>query len=209
VKLKKVKIAVVITMPLSRGINIIKKAQLVTLFGLVTGCFSSGKIDSEPKSNVVVLSSTYAVQENLGKGPIEVLSNENLARYRLERKGEAPEYLLVLYPEKLGATLSIKLRDTVNIAEAGTYSSYFDRLLRAHRMLLKGDLDGAKALIDRIEAEYDSGYGTSVLLGNIALLKGDKEGAARQFAFAQSLVPNNGVLSGFVAKSGETEGDAP
>jgi hypothetical protein len=182
--------------PLKRG------PAIALLAGLAAGaaaCSSVGKVASEPQADVLALSSSYAVQENLGPGPIEVQSAENLARYRIDPKNGASEYLLVLYPEKLSGTLSVKLRTRAASANAGVSGPYFDRLLRAHRLLLKGDLDGAQALATRLEDEFDPGFGTAVLLGNVALLRGDKEAAARRFAQAQSLVPDNGVLGGFVA----------
>jgi hypothetical protein len=165
-------------------------AALAALAFAALACSSPGKVDSEPKSDVFLLTPSYSVQENLGQGPVAVDSDANLARFRVDQADGSSEFLLALFPDKLDGTLLLKLSKSERLTETEASGSYFDRLLRAHRLVLKGDLDGAQKLIDRLENEFDVGYGTSVLAGNIAILRGDGAKARRHFDYAKNLLPD-------------------
>lgn len=154
------------------------------------GCAGTRQVESTPKADVLVLTSSYSIEENLGPAPVEMTTTENLIRYRFERKKASPEFLLVLFPDLVDGAIKVKLSEGLAEAEPATYGAFFDQLLRAHRMILRGDLVGAEAVVGRITNQFDVGYGTSILGGNIALLKGEHESAVRQFSYAKSLVPD-------------------
>jgi len=164
-------------------------------------CSTDGSIISTPSSDVLVLSPTYSVLENRGKTPIQIESRENLARFQLNRAGQPPEFLLVLYPEKVSGEIILKLKDQAKGVVSGNQNRYFDQLLRSHRLLLRGDLARAKEIIRRTEDRYGSGYGTLVLLANIAIIEGNNQEAASFLERSKLLVPNSAGLNGL---AGET-----
>lgn len=173
---------------------------------LMAACSGTRQVETTPKADVLILTSSYAIQENLGSAPVEIISNENIARYRLERKNKAPEFLLVLFPNKVNGPIPVKLSETDGIADTAVDGSYFDQLLRAHRLVLKGDLERAEKLLERIQAQYDDGYGTTILAGTIALLNGHNDDAVRQFRYAKSMIPDAPVPQDLAPS---VEGEAP
>lgn len=182
-----------------------KSIATLLLLGPLWACSASRLIETTPKADVLILSPSYAVEANLGASPIEIKSTENLVRYQLHRKKMAPEYLLVLFPEKLGGSLPIKLSEGIESGESSLFGSYFDQILRAHRLILRGDVEGAGALIERIQGQYDDGYGTSILAGNVSLLKGNVEDARRRFNYAKGLLPDAPLSEGLLGPGGATK----
>ena len=187
----------------------IKLLVRITLFlsaCVLTGCLSTGKIVTKPDATVLELDEEYSVMAELGKGAVEFESRENLARFGMFKRGpKEGEYLLVLYPNSVKGEIEIDLRGGISEVEARSeasekYSSYFDRLLRAHRLILRGNFVNAKRLIKRIEDDFDAGYGTAVLLGNMALLQGDLDEAAKHFRVAHELRPKADDVTKFVPR---------
>ena len=178
------------------------KKSVAILFCLMAkfGCSSTASITSEPVSEVLELNPDYSVGANKGPGPVEVESQNNLERFEFSGAGRPPEYLLVLFPNKLEGELKIPLSEGSTKSETSIFGVYFDLLLRAHRMLLNGDLMGAENLINRIEHSYDEGYGTTVLKANLAVVRGKPTDAARHFEVANQLLPGNNPLSNLVPK---------
>jgi hypothetical protein len=152
----------------------------------------------------MVLDEDYRIVEELGVAPVKVEGRENLQRYAMTKTDGTSDYVLVLYPKELNGKLSLDLRSSpimqYRSESAALYSRYFDRLLRAHRLVLKGDFVNAKRLIQRIESDFDAGFGTAVLLGNIALLSGDLEEANKHFKVANELRPNATTVAAFIRR---------
>jgi hypothetical protein len=191
---------------MSRRLNALRALPVLLPLAWLPACSATRQVTASPQSDVLVLTPQYAVAENLGPAPVEIITSENLARFRFERKKKAPEFLLVLFPDKLKGAIDVKLADGVAAGVAAVASSsYFDQVLRAHRLILRGDVDEASALITRIRAQYDDGYATSILAGNVALLKGDSVTAARQFLFAKSLLPDAPVPAPFLPQGEGTK----
>lgn len=154
------------------------------------------------------LNPDYSVGANKGPGPVEIETQNNLERFEFSVADRPPEYLLVLFPNKLDGELKVPLSKVSKASEPSIFGTYFDLLLRAHRMLLSGDLVGAEDLIQRIEDTYDEGYGTAVLKANLAVVRGKPKEAARHFEIANQLLPGNNPLSNLVPKPADQGGSA-
>lgn len=161
----------------------------------VSSCSSTSTVNTVPASNIMTLTSKYAVLEDKGPGPVDIDIDHTLARYMFYRQGMSQEYLLVLFPEHAAGDIKIELEGDDIERTPASFRMYFDMILRAHRLLLKGEIKAAKVLVDRIEDRYDTGFGSSIIAANIALVSGDKKEARRLFKLAMDLLPNNKEIS--------------
>jgi hypothetical protein len=198
-------------MPAPTRLDVLRQGLVAAaLAAVAAGCSSDALLKTKQDSELMVLTPTYAVERNLGKGPVAVdLDDENLSRFEIARKGLSPQFALVLFPDKVSGTIELDLADEAGgsaTAAASDLSRYFDQVLRAHRLLLRADLDGARRLLDHIEATYDAGYATLVLRGTLALLDGDSDQARRHFRDAKALLPDrNDIGTAFLDAAGGTK----
>lgn len=180
-----------------------KKLQIASalfLLGLHGACASNGVIKTTPAAELVRLDANYQVTESLGStpvtltdgGPISMLKLEKVSvgRFALQRAGSPDEQLVMLFPDKLAGDLEIPLGDSKSETLVSTfYNPYIDHLLRAQRLVLRGDLAEARLVLERLDERFDASFGSEVLRANIALLQGDTSEAVRRFAAAKIMLP--------------------
>jgi hypothetical protein len=158
---------------------------------VLSGCFAGGKIVVASDQEILKISPDYNVEADIGKGPVEVDTNTNLSRYAFRKNGKINSYALVIYPFNLRGELNLDGSDAFAaqkkiLEEESLYGEYLDKLLRAHRLLLQGQLDASERVIAGIEASFDSSYGTDVLRGSIALMRGQPRESLKYFERAKT-----------------------
>jgi hypothetical protein len=164
---------------------------------MVVGCSSSGSIASKDPAKISRLDNSFRLFARVGDLPLELdeEKKERILRYALKTPGEPQEYMVVLFPEHVDGVLNLPSQGGKVYYEAGkTNRRYLDLLLRCHRQILRGDLETAADLLDKIDAEFDISYGSLILKGNIAILRGDDEGASKMFNYARRLYPDSKIL---------------
>ena len=167
------------------------------LLGLVACSSTSGTLEAEKNSRISKLDPSFRLYARVGELPLnlEEVKNEQIVRYAVKVPGRPSEYLILVFPEATDGTLKLPVQQDKEIFEVNTkYRRYLDRLLRAHRQILKGQLDDASQMLKEIDREFDVSYGSLVLMGNIALLKGRDDLAAKFFKFAVRLFPGGNIL---------------
>ena len=171
--------------------SICRMMVLLATTATLSGCFAGGKIVAASDQEVLKISSDYNVEADIGTGPVLVDTNTNLSRYAFRKNGKINSYALVIYPFSLKGELKLDANDAFAaqkkiLEEESLYGEYLDKLLRAHRLLLQGQLDASERVIANIEASFDSSYGTDVLRGSIALMRGQPRESMKYFERAKT-----------------------
>lgn len=168
----------------------VKISVLLLVIIPVLSCSTKGTVNSDPPAEVARLNANFATAEQLGSTPFRLMEEGNVGRYSLARKGRFPEYLILMYPQKLDGDLILKTENKggqSNVTSA--YRQYLDMLLRGHRHLIRGELAESKAILKVLQDNYDTTFGGLYLSGIIAMVEGDLSKAKREIQFAKSLYP--------------------
>lgn len=168
-----------------------------SLLALLTGCYGQGRLASADSEEILSINKEYVVDGNEGKKPVTIDSNSNLARYAMKSNGKINSYVLIIYPFDVKGTLKIEsdedfVRKKEITEEDSLYGDYLDKLLRAHRMLLQGQVDASERMIAGIETRFEAGYGTDILRGSISMLRGNAADGFKYYGRAKALVPEYG-----------------
>lgn len=165
---------------------------MATIFYLAfqTSCSTPATIETSGDSEIFAMSPTYQITESLGKQPVKITQRDAIARYMIqEKKAESPEYLVVLFPVDVDGKISILLDRDRKDESAQAFDNQIDKLLRAHRLILKGQIDLADELLRRIEMDHDVSYASLLLSSVVALTKGDGDRARNLLRAAKEIAP--------------------
>ena len=167
-----------------------KPHELLVVLSLA-GCSSVGTVETDPPVHVLELASDYSILQDRGKAPITLLGTENLERYRFEKQGGRSEYLLVMFPTEASGPIKLKLATDARARATLDDGGYFDDIMRAQRLVLKGRFEDASLLINQIEEHFGQRFGTAVLGLTIALYKHDKLKFLDLLDTAKALAPDD------------------
>lgn len=170
---------------------------IVGLAGMVGGCKTSAQLETSAPAQIASLDQDFQVTSRLGASPITFDKNQPVQRLAVFPPGRSPEYLVVVTPNLANGALKFPIQESKDVVESAVeYNRYLDLLLRAHRMILRGDIEDGEKALDKLEGLFDKTFGSLVLRSNIAILKDDKEKAAQLLTLANMLYPGASIYGG-------------
>ena len=179
---------------------------IILLTGIcLLGCSSlnnSGFLKSSLPAKINIYNDQFITVGRLGDIPVEINSPSQVERYGLISQGRPTEYLIMLQPNKVRGDVVIPIESVPQWIESlDDYREYIDQILEAHRRFLNGQVYEAETIISELVKRYNHGFGTTVISGNIALLRGQYERAREFYDLAQKLKPN--TLDAVFTQSGK------
>lgn len=151
-------------------------------------------IQSQLPAVATRLNPEEGVTEKLGDTPIRLVNSDGTYVLRIDRKDGETEFLVVSSVEEfngrvlLNTKLNAKQSPDAYQKQRG---KYVDLIMKVHRMVLRGQLEEAKDMIQTLEADAGQNIATLLLRFNIALLSGDRVGASQLYVLAKSLYPES------------------
>lgn len=174
---------------------------------MLTNCSSSKPVlTAEPDVIATKLNEKFQTLARVGNVPIDLDTREGIIRYSLKPKNKQPVFLIIFSPSSVDGELKVPFlskdkngkpadgKENLNYSESTfEYNRYIDLMLRAHRHILRGELDQAKFALDQARNDYDETYASLVLRGTISLAENDMTSAATYFSSADRLFPKKEI----------------
>lgn len=167
----------------------------LSLLGSAAACSTSGTVETPTPVAVTKLTDDFKLSARLGSPPIELQDEDRVARFALNPQGLPSEYLIVVMPDLVDGKISIPVaKSTGSVESAAEYNGYLDKILRAHRLFLRVDLNEARAVLAEVDKDHGQTYASLVLRASIAILQKKPEEAMRALATAKKMNPQAELL---------------
>lgn len=148
-------------------------------------------IRSNVEAEVVRLNPDQGDRQSLGTTPLRLTDLHGPYVVGLTKEGYQPETLFILEGEDVRGRISFDLTSTAKADQtaSASLSQRLDKVLKAHRAFLRGQIADAKAVIAELERESGTDFALSTLKGNIALLEGRATEAKLYYDLARDILP--------------------
>ena len=154
----------------------------------VLSCQTSTDIVFLKKGEVVRLDPKLGFEGYVGSSNVKVLRGDAFTPFLLIPDQDPDEYLLVFEPHLASSAIEVPDLASSNLYMVpGSFYRYFNLLMRAHRDILRRELDKAERVLKVLDETYDVTYGSLVLAANIAVLRGDQEKALNLYKQARQV----------------------
>ncbi len=156
------------------------------------------QLKSNMPATATKLDNKFQVLAHLGQLPQVIKESDAVARFSVSASGFPAEYLVVISPQQIKEDLEVKFKQSENhIDSIPQYHDYLNRVLSVHRAILKGEVNEAKAMLNKIRDEYNITYGYLVLASTIAALDGQSALAGEYIKKALEIYPESIALKDF------------
>ena len=157
-----------------------------------SGCSGSQTLllKTDIDTEVTRLNPDQGSAQNLGQTPYRLSDAKGNYVLRLSRPGYLNQIIIVAEAEAASGTFDLKMtkQSTESQPPAGL-GRRLDLLSKAHRAFLRGHLEDARIIVQKLQSDGGSDFGTLILSGNIALAEGRGPEAAVYFSRAQAMNP--------------------
>jgi hypothetical protein len=163
----------------------------------LSACSSNAalQITANVDAELIRVGGLDGAKQSVGKLPQSVTAHPGMDFFVVENSGYLPMHVLLPVADDLSGAIRLNLLPLAKLpvapSEGARDDQLLDRLLHAHRALLRGQLAQAKEQLQALEREGGgSFYGMLMLRADIAYLEGQYDDAAADYQRAKALLPN-------------------
>ncbi len=141
-------------------------------------CANQAYLKIGKTGDIIQLNKSFGVESHIGSSAVLIDRFEGVNRLALVPDEDPDEYILLFETSYIKSDIEIpKIKPSNEYSISSSSYRYIDLLLRAHRNILRKNVDYAESTLNFLDNHYDVTYGSSVLRAQIALIKGDKQKA--------------------------------